>query len=78
MTGILLISIGWLGLFFPRGDIKFPSNSRSVLVYFAVLSLINLLISIEFFFIVPITFSLVSLVSFVAALALLHNVDKKA
>lgn len=67
MMGILLVAVGWLGLFFLKREADFPLRGRSLLVFYSALSLITLVLSLRFFFIVPVAFSLVCLVSFVAA-----------
>ncbi len=76
MMGILFVAFGGMSLFFPKMDTSFPSRSAPVIGLCLGVSVITLAVSVKFFFIVPVFFSLLSLVSFGAAMALNKRLNK--
>lgn len=75
MMGILLIAIGFLGHHLMKINIESLNENKYIFLFFLVLSIIISIMTIKFFFVVPVVLSLLSTVSFSFA-AILHKNKK--
>lgn len=73
MMGILLIALGALSLCFPRMDQTFPFRSGPAIGLCVALAAITLVVSLKYFFIVPVLCSLLSLVAYGAVLLIIKR-----
>ena len=67
MMAIMLIAAGGLSILAQRIDADFPSQSGSIMVFNVVLSLVALVLSVNFFFGGPVWLFLISFVAYTAA-----------